>query len=144
MGCLRRIWELLLDGKIDAGSGRDSSEGPSIAWTLGVGICFLPLYILFSALRNAGCGTAALCFGGAIFIVVRLRWELRNRIWFWAVITIVVLLHLGMLLLIPWPNTDYTLPVVLPVGIVDILAISYLIGLIAKKMGPADGKQDDS
>lgn len=134
---------MLLDGKINDESDAGSPDTPSRAWAIGIGICCLfPLYLLFSALGNAGRGTAAMCFGGAIIIVVRLRWELRNRIWFWVVVSFLVLVHLAMVLLIPWPNRNYTLPIVLPVGIVDILAISYLIQLVAKRVGPGDSKLD--
>lgn len=134
---------MLLDGKIDGETGGGSPDTPSRAWAIGIGICCLfPLYLLFSALGNAGRGTAAMCFGGAIIIAVRLRWELRNRIWFWVMVSFLVLLHLAMVLFIPWPDRNYTLPIVLPVGIVDILAISYLIQLAAKRMGPEDSKLD--
>ncbi len=134
---------MLLDGKIDGETDGSSPGTPSRAWAIGVGICcLLPLYLIFSAFGNAGRGTAAGCFGGAIIIAARLRWDLRNRIWFWIVVGLVVLVHLTMVLLIPWPNRNYTLPIVLPVGIVDILAISYLIQLIAKRVGPGDSKPD--
>jgi len=135
---------LLLNGKIDDDSDAGSPDTPSRAWAIGIGICCLfPLYLLFSALGNAGRGTAAMCFGGAIIIVVRLRWELRNRVWFWVIVSLLVLLHLAMTILIPWPNQNYTLPIVLPVGIVDILGISWLIQLAAKKMGSTESNGDD-
>ena len=125
-----------MNGKIDDEANVGTADTPSRAWAIGVGIlCLLPLYLIFSALGNAGRGTAAACFGGAIIIAVRLRWDLRSRIWFWAVVSLMVLLHLAMVLLIPWPNKDYTLAVVLPVGIVDIFAISSLIRALANRMG---------
>jgi hypothetical protein len=136
---------LLLDGKIDDETDGSSPDTPSRAWAIGVSICCgLPLYLIFSASGNAGRGTAAICFGGAIIIATRLRWDLRNRAWFWVVVVLMVLVQLAMILLIPWPNKNYTLPIVLPVGILDILAISYVIKLVAKKMGPAETKGDDS
>jgi hypothetical protein len=131
---------MLLNGKIDDElddeTGESSSDSPTRAWAIGVGICCLfPLYLLFSALGNAGRGTAAACFGGALIITVRLRWEMRKHVWFWVVIGFLVLVHLAIVLLIPWPNRNYTLPIVLPVGIVDILAISFFIQFVAKRFG---------
>ena len=140
---------MLLNGKIDDEpddeTGENSSDTPSRAWAIGVGVCCLfPLYLLFSAFGNAGRGTAAACFGGAIIITVRLRWEMRRQVWFWAVVGSLVLLHLAIVLLIPWPNRNYTLPIVLPVGIVDVLAISLLIQFLAKRLGFSVEREDRS
>jgi len=140
---------MLLNGKIDDEvddeADASSPDTPSRAWAIGIGICCLfPLYLLFSAFGNAGRGTSAMCFGGAMIIVVRLRWELRNRVWFWVTVGLLVLIHLAMVLLIPWPNRDYTLPIILPVGVVDILMIWFVIQWVAKKLGPAIASVDDS
>ena len=125
---------MLLDGKIDDEPDDSSPNPPSRAWAIGVGICCgLPLYLIFSASGNAGRGTAAICFGGAIIIATRLGWDLKKRAWFWLVVGLMVLVQIAMVLLIPWPNNDYALPIVLPVGFLDVLAISYVIELVAKK-----------
>src|SRR5580693_1256738 len=135
---------MLLNGKIDDDPNSSSPNSPSRAWYIWVGISFLPVYILFSALRNAGCGTAAGCFGVAIVIAVRSSWELRTRIWFWVTVAIIALLHLAMILFIPWPNTDYRWPIVFPVGVLDILAISFVIKLVGKWIGQLKIKGSDT
>lgn len=134
---------MLLNGKIDDDPDSVSPETPSRAWYIGVGISFFPVYLLFAGLRNVGCGTAAACFGIAIAIAVRLRWELRDRIWFWFTVSIVTLLHLAMILFIPWPNTDFGFPIVFPIGVLDCFVISYLFRLVGKWMKRADAKGTD-
>src|ERR1700690_3256088 len=121
---------MLLNGKIDDDPDSSSPDAPSRASYMWAGISFFPVYLFFSALRNAGCGTAACCFGGAIVIAVRLRWELRNRVWFWLTVLIVALLHLAAVLFVPWPDTDYRWPIVFPVGVLDYFVISYSIHLV--------------
>jgi hypothetical protein len=127
---------VLLNGKIDDDPDSSSPDSPNRTWIvwMALGCCF-PLYLLFSALRNAGAGTAAGCFGLAIAYVVRLHWELKNRPWFWVVVSAIVFLHLAMLLLIPWPNLNYTLPIVLPIGIIDALAISFAVNQLRRGWG---------
>ena len=58
-------------------------------------------------------------------------------------VSIVVFSHLAMLLLIPWPNMNYTLPIVLPIGILDALAISFAIQLVAKRVGRTEYRMSD-
>jgi hypothetical protein len=135
---------MLLDGKIDDDPDTSYPNQPSKAWSIGAGLCLLPIYILFSAFGVPGKGNAAICFGGALIMVVRLRWNLRNRIWFWVTVSFLALLHAARVFLIPWPNKNYTLPILLPVGILDALAISYSIQLVAKKKEPLGSDLDAS
>jgi len=135
---------MLLNGKIDTDPNADLPPGmPSNAWIIGVGILCLPIYILFSTFGNAGLGTVMACFVGTMIIAVRLRWELRRRLWFWIVMSIIVILHLVAILLIPWPNIQFRALVVFPFVAVDISLISYVIKLIARWRGEEDGKKLD-
>lgn len=135
--------QTLLNGDISEDSDATHAGSPTRAWWIGAGICLFPVYLLFSALGAPGRGTAAICFGGAMIVLVRLRWDLKNRMWFWASVTLLALLHIALILFVPWPNKNSTLPVILPVGILDALSVSFLIQLVARKMGPADRKGDD-
>jgi hypothetical protein len=128
---------LLLDGKIDDDDASVNPDAPTRAWAIAVGVlCGLPLYLLFSALGNKGRGTAASGVGIAIIIALWFRWELRRRVWFWILVSLIVALHLALILLIPWPNSDYTFPVVFPFGLLDYFVISFVLGWAAKRMGP--------
>jgi hypothetical protein len=134
---------MFLNGDIDDETDGKSADLPTKTWWMGMGICLFPLYLLFSAFGNHGRGNAAICFGGAVIAVVRLRWNLRNRVWFWILVSILALMHIALIVLVPWPNKDYTLPIILPVGVLDGLAISFLIQVVAKKMGLADNDTAD-
>jgi hypothetical protein len=67
---------MLLNGKIDDETGTESPDSPTKAWWIGAGVCLFPIYLIFSAFGNPGKGSAAICFGGAMIAVVRLRWGL--------------------------------------------------------------------
>lgn len=129
---------MLLNGNIDDEDGGKSPDSPTKAWWIGAGICLFPVYLLFSAFGAPGKGTAAICFGGAMIAVVRLRWNLRIRLWFWILVSILALMHIALILFIPWPNRNYTLPIVLPLGVVDALGVSFTIQLVARRMEPPD------
>lgn len=134
---------MLLNNNFDDETEGRLPDAPTKAWWIGAGICLFPIYLLFSAIGYPGKGTAAICFGGAIVAVVRLRWNLNNRLWFWVTVSLLVLLHAALILFIPWPNENYTLPIVLPAGVIDALMISFVIQLIAKKTGVVDNKMSD-
>jgi hypothetical protein len=53
-----------------------------------------------------------------------MRWDLRKRVWFWVTIVIMVLLHLPLVMLLPWTNNSYPGIVLLPGALLD-LAIVY-------------------
>jgi hypothetical protein len=129
---------MLLNGKIDDDADKDSPDSPSKAWWIGAGICLFPVYLFFSTLGAPGRGTAAICFSGALIAVVRLRWDLKDRISFWLAVSVLGVIHILLILLIPWPNTNYTLPIVLPLGVGDALVISYLIQRLLPRAGSGD------
>ena len=132
---------MLLNGKIETDPNADLPPGkPSTAWFIWLAILCLPIYILFSSFGNAGLGTVLAYFFGTISFAVRSRWELRRRLWFWIVVSIIAILHLVVILLIPWPNMQFRALVVLPFVAVDISLISYVIKLIARWRGEEDGK----
>lgn len=70
-------------------------------------LCALPFFFFFAALGDPAKGRAAAgCVGISVF-VVWIRWDLRRRVWFWATVAILVVLHVPLVLFIPWTNTNY-------------------------------------
>jgi hypothetical protein len=133
---------MLLNGRLDDEPDSGSPDTPTRAWYMAAGICLLPIYAIFAVLGEPGKGTAGICFGGAMIVILRLRWGLKSHLWFWGVVSLIALWQVSMVIFIPWPKKNYTLPIVLPVGILDALAMSSLIQWAAKKMEPAQGKTD--
>src|SRR5258708_23085573 len=101
-------------------------------WAIWAAICTLPIYILFVYLGDSGRGRAAWISVGMIALAARLLWDLKNRVWFWVTLAIIALLHVLMILLIPWGAQNLSYVALLPVGLLD-LGITYgIIRLVEK------------
>jgi hypothetical protein len=132
---------MLLNGKIETDPNADLPPGmPSNAWIVGIVALCLMIYILFSSFGNAGLGTVMMSFIGVMIIVIKLRWELRRRLWFWIVVSVIVIVHFVVILLIPWPNKKFYAPIIILFAGWDFSLISYAIKLIARWRGEEGGK----
>jgi hypothetical protein len=88
-------------------------------WALLAGICTSPLFIVFAYYGDPGRGQAAWVSAGAIAVAARFLWDLRTRAWFWITIAVIVLLHVPLIVLIPWPDKQLTYVALLPAGLLD-------------------------
>ena len=67
-----------------------------------------------------------------------MRWDLRKRVWFWVTLTVLALLHVPLILLVPWSNTNYPGVVLLPQALLDLAIVYGCIKLIEKAMNRSD------
>ena len=103
-----------------------------------IGAMLLPVLFLFIYLGKAEVGFTACIVLAMSMIAVRLRWKLRRHIWFWAAIVFVLFLHVPLLLLVHWQQSNIpTIVYSLPLGVVDFLLISGAIGLAQKVFSTA-------
>jgi lipoprotein signal peptidase len=68
-------------------------------------------------------------------LAIRVRWDLRKRFWFWAVIVLVLAVHVPLLFVFRWPQGYHGwLPAIawLPIGLADVLIILGVVRLIEK------------
>jgi hypothetical protein len=79
---------------------------------------------VFFSIPNPAMGRAAAISITMIVTAVWMRWDLRKRIWFWATIAVLVLLHVPFILLVPWSNVNYPGVVLLPQALLE-LAVAY-------------------
>ena len=75
---------------------------------------------------------SALVIGFAITI----KWELRRHLWFWITLTVIVVLHILLILLVPWTTKWIPALVVTPFCIADLVVILTIIKLVEKLVGP--------
>lgn len=61
----------------------------------------------------------------SLVFVLKVKWRLRGRLWFWIAVVVLTLLQNLLVLVIPW--TDKWVPAVVTIPI----ATGYLVGLIA-------------
>jgi hypothetical protein len=102
-------------------------------------VCSLPLYFLFNYLGNPGRGEAAGICAAITLIVVEAFWDLRRSVWFWVTIASVLLLHVPLILLVPWTNKSYPGVVLLPIALIDFFVVYGCFKLVetaAKKNAP--------
>ena len=84
-----------------------------------------PVFFLITLLSNADMGLAACIVLGMVMLAIKIRWQLRKRIWFWAIIGFILALHVPLILMVRWPQGNVpALFYTMPLGIADFLLIS--------------------
>lgn len=110
---------------------------------LKIGIMSLPVFLVVTLLSNAEAGLAASIVSVAILFAIKLRWNLRKHIWFWAVVAIILALHVPLVFMVRWPQGNApTLFYTMPVGIADFFLILGAVGL-AEKVFSKDTSSND-
>jgi hypothetical protein len=104
----------------------------------------LPVFLLFYLLGKEEMGRSVFIVLGMTMIAIRVRWDLRKRFWFWAIIGLLLLLHVPLLFLFRWPQGFHGwLPAIgtLPIGLADVLIILGAVHFVEKfilKIPPSD------
>jgi hypothetical protein len=97
---------------------------------LKIGAMVAPVFFLVTFLYNADAGLAACIVLGVILFAIKIRWYLRRHLWFWAVIAVILALHVPLVFMVRWPQGNVpTLFYTMPLGIADFLIISGALGL---------------
>jgi hypothetical protein len=78
-----------------------------------------PVFFAFVFFDKPDMGLSVVIVLGMIVMAVRLHWDMRKHVWFWAVVVIVFLLHLPLFVILRWPqgNTP-TITYAMPFGVV--------------------------
>ena len=95
----------------------------------------LPVYILFMVLGHEELGRSVFIVLGMMMFAIRVRWDLRKRIWFWAIVVVLLLLQIPLLFIFQWPRGFHGwLPAVgtLPIGLADLLIILGAVRFVEK------------
>jgi hypothetical protein len=97
-----------------------------------IGVIAIPFYFFFKHLGGPEMGLSAFICIGMILFAIGLRWELRNHFWFWATIVFVLLLHVPVVLLVPWPHMTINRISLLPIGVADLLVVMGAVSFVEK------------
>jgi hypothetical protein len=93
----------------------------------------LPVFVLFVYLGNADLGLTAMIVLGMIMCAVKIRWNLRKYVWFWATIILILALHVPLFFIIRWPQGKVpTIAYTLPLGFADFFIMLGALGLAEK------------
>ena len=78
-------------------------------------------------------------------LAVKVRWNLRKHIWFWAVVVFVLALHVPLFFVVRWPQGNLpTIFYTMPLGIADFLIISKALDLIGKILSKNASSSDQN
>ena len=67
-----------------------------------------------------------------IIITVAMRWKLRGHVWFWITMASLAVLHVPLILFIPWTTKWFPVLVVIPIGIADSYAMLWVVSVAGK------------
>jgi hypothetical protein len=118
---------------------RDPSKDkePTDYTGLKIGAVLIPVFLLFAFLGKADMGLTVCIVSGMIILAIKIRWNLRKHVWFWATIIFILALHVPLFFIVRWPQGNVpTLAYTLPVGIADFAIILGAVGLAEKFFSP--------
>ena len=113
---------------------QQSIDSVTKKWAIVAAICTSPLFILFAYFGDPGRGQAAMVSAISLATATRFLWDLRTRVWFWLTISIIALLHVPLILLVPWPLKQLTYIALLPAGLLDFGIAYGIIRLVENMM----------
>ena len=111
-----------------------------------IGAMLLPVLFFFIYIGKAELGFTACIVLAMFLIAVRLRWKLRKHVWFWATIVLILALHVPLLFIVRWPETNVpTIVYSMPLATVEFLLMMGAISLAKKvfSMGSSPDEEDE-
>ncbi|HXM23926.1 MAG TPA: hypothetical protein VN948_21895 [Terriglobales bacterium] len=114
---------------------RDPREATELTRYTGlkIGAILLPMLLFFAYFGKEDMGLAVVIVLGAMMVAIKIRWNLSKHIWFWAIIAVILALHVPLVFKVRWPQGSApTLFYTLPFGFIDFLIISEGLRLAEK------------
>jgi hypothetical protein len=100
---------------------------------LKIGAGLLPVFFLFAYWGKADVGLAVVIVLAAMMVAIKIRWNLRKHVWFWAIIAVISALHVPLVFVVRWPQGNVpTLFYTFPFALIDFLIISEGLRLAEK------------
>jgi hypothetical protein len=102
-----------------------------------------PVFFIFVYFGKADMGFTVILALGLIMLAVKINWNLRRHVWFWAIIVFILLLHIPLFFIVRWPHGNTpTIVYTKPIGIVDFLLIMGAVGF-GKRFFAKGSSSDD-
>ena len=112
---------------------RLAEEEPTDYTGLIIGVSLLPVLAIFLYFAKVDLGLTVVIVLGAIALAIKIRWNLRKHVWFWATIILILALHVPLFFIVRWPfGSVPTLAYTMPFGIADFFIILGALGLAEK------------
>jgi hypothetical protein len=98
-----------------------------------IAACLAPVLVLFLYFGKVDLGLTVDIVLGMIMLAIKIRWNLRKHVWFWATIILILALHVPLFFIVRWPFGKIpTLAYTMPFGFADFLVILGALGLAEK------------
>jgi hypothetical protein len=65
-------------------------------------------------------------------LAITMRWKLRRHVWFWETMICLALLHVPLILFVPWTTKWIPAVVIAPFGIADLYVMLWVVSLVGK------------
>lgn len=112
---------------------RPKEKQPTDYTGLVIGVILLPVLALFLYFGKVDLGLTVVVALGVIIIAIKIRWNLRKHVWFWATIVVILALHVPLFFIVRWPQGKVpTIAYTMPFGIVDFFVVLGALGLAEK------------
>jgi len=108
-------------------------------WGLIVAVLTIPVAIVVGHFFDPGRGRAAGLALALMIGAVRAFWYLRRRPWFWMSVAALVVIHVVLIILVPWSNKSFPAPALWPVAIADFAAVCGFFKLVEKAVSGSEG-----
>ncbi len=102
---------------------------------LCIGIGSLPIYWLFDHSGRLDLALPTLNCILVLGFLVALKWKLRRCVWFWIIMTTIALLHVPLLLFVPWTTKWVPALAIAFIDSADFCVILSILSVVGKFMG---------
>lgn len=92
----------------------------------------LPIALLFVYFGRFDLAAPTLFSILVIAVAIKMKWELRKRLWFWAVMVGITALHVSLIVCVLWTTRWIPAFVITPILVVDLVGILAIIILLEK------------
>ena len=100
-----------------------------------IGAITLPVLILFDHLGKFDTGLSVTICLGVNLLAIRLRWELRRRVWFWVAVALAFALEVPLALMIQWREITINRITLLPIGVAALVMTMGAVKLVEMLTG---------
>ena len=114
-----------------------------------IGAAMLPVIFLFSHFGKQEQGLVISIVLGATFLAVKIRWDLRKHLWFWATIVSLLAMQFYLLFAVQWPQ-GWLASVgrlhavgLLPIGLAVLLITLGFVALAGKLFSKGSASDSD-
>jgi hypothetical protein len=101
----------------------------------------LPLLILFAHFGNLSLARPTLASGAMVSITIAMRGKLKRHVWFWITMIVLAVLHVALVLSVPWTTKSAPAFVIISIGTADLYLMLWVLSVVGKFMeGPEPPK----